>query len=166
MQKVDSPKIEDRRIPLTICLVLTVFTLVTIILGFYLKNPFILIIGILPVAIYEAIRTEGYYTKAGSIAVMVLVILEILAIKGIIKLNLANLLGQGEVYFSGYFLPLGELTFIFPIVAAIISLVLIRRTYGIYTKWLSVLLLSSSLCLLYLVNKESLFELLRYQRYY
>ena len=166
MQKVDSPKIEDRRIPLTICLVLTVFTLTTIILGFYLKNPLIIIIGIFPAAIYEAIRTEGYYTKAGSIAVMVLVILEILAIKGIIKLNLANLLGQGEVYFIGYFLPLGELTFIFPIVAAIISWILIRRTYGIYTKWLSVLLLSSSLCLLYLVNKESLFELLRYQRYY
>ena len=166
MQQVDAPKIEDRRIPLTLCLILTVSILVTIILGFYLKNPLIIIIGIVPAAIYEAIRTEGYYTKAGSIAVMVLVILEILAIRGLIKLNLANLIGAGEIYFSGYFLPLGELTFIFPIAAAIISLVLIRRTYGIYTKWLSVLLLISSLCLLYLVNKESLFELLRYRPYY
>ena len=166
MHEENIHKIEDRRIPLTICLVLSAITLITIILGFYLKNPLIIIIGIVPAAIYEAIRTEGYYTKAGSIAVMVLVLLEILAIKGLIKLNLANLLGQGEIYFSGYILTLGELTFIFPVVAAIISLVLIRRTYGIYTKWLSVLLLLSSLCLLYLVNKESLFELLRYQPYY
>ncbi len=157
---------ENPAIPKIICGILTVITLVSILLGFYLKNPFIIIVGIFPAAIYEAIRTEGYYTKTGSIIVLILVILEILAIKGLIKLNLAQWTGTGTTYFSGYIIPLGEITFIFPAVAAIISFVLLLRTYGIYTKWLAFLLLASSVCLLYLVNKETLFELLKTQRYY
>lgn len=112
------------------------------------------------------IRTEGYYTRSGSVIITILVILEILAIKGIIKINLAQLLGRQEAYFSGYILPLGDIVFIFPALAAIISFVLLLRTYGIYTKWLSVLLLASSVSLLYLVNKETLLDLLRFQQYY
>lgn len=160
------PKKENPITPKIICTILTLTTIVTIFLGFHYHNPFIIILGIFPVAIYEAIRTEGYYTKAGSIAIMLLVFLEIFAIRGLIKLNLAQFLGQQNAYFSGYWLPLGEITFIFPIIAVLISIVLFWRTYGIYTKWLAILLLASSICLLYLVNKEGLFELLRMQRYY
>lgn len=160
------PKEQKTKMPVLVCLILTLITLATIFLGYYYKNPFIIILGILPTGIYEAIRTEGYYTKAGSVLIMVLVILEILAIKGFLKFNLANWSGQTEVYFGGYFLPLGDITFIFPAVAAIISLVLFFRTYGLYTKWLSILLLLSAASLLYLVNKESFFEFLKTQRYY
>lgn len=166
MNEESPQKTENTKLPKILCWVFTFITLITVVLGFYLKNPFIIICGIVPVAIYEAIRTEGYYTKAGSIAVAILVILEILAIKGLIKLNLAQVIGQSDVYFSGYILPLGEITFIFPAIAALISLVLLRRTYGIYTKWLSVLLLISSISLVYLVNREILFELIRNQRYW
>ena len=157
---------ENSPTPKIICAILTLVTLVTILLGFYYKNPFIIIVGIFPAAIYEAIRTEGYYTKAGSIIILLAVILEILALKGIIKFNLANFFNQETLYFSGYFIRLGEITVIFPVLAAIISLVLFFRTYGIYTKWLSILLLASSVCLIYLINKEGLFDLLRTQNYY
>lgn len=156
---------ENPATPKIICAILTVITLGTIILGFYLKNPFIIIVGIFPAAIYEAIRTEGYYTKAGSIIILLAVIFEILALKGIIKFNLANFFNRETMYFSGYFITLGEISIIFPALAAIISIVLFFRTYGIYTKWLAILLLVSSIALLYLVNKEGLIDLIRTQNY-
>ncbi len=157
---------ENYTTPKIICAILTLVTLITILLGFYFKNPYYIILGIFPAAIYEAVRTEGYYTKAGSIIILLAVILEILAIKGLIKFNLADFLNQETIYFSGYFITLGEISIIFPALAAIISLVLFFRTYGIYTKWLSILLLASSMCLLYLVNKESLIDLIRNQNYF
>jgi hypothetical protein len=150
----------------TLCIILSIITLITIILGFYLRSPYIVILGIIPVAIYEAVRTEGFYTKAGSIAISILVIIEIFAIKGLFRFNLASFMGRDTMYFSGYYLPLGDIVFIFPAVAAIISLVLFFRTYGIYTKWLSILLLLSSIALIYIVNKDILYELIRTQNYY
>lgn len=159
-------KNENSNLPKVICGILTIITFATIILGYYFKNPFYIIAGILPAAIYEAVRTEGYYTKIGSVGIMALSILEILAIKGLIKFDLAAWMGRDYFYFSGYSLPLGDIIFIFPAAAVIISLVLLFRTYGIYTKWLSVLLIASSATLLYLVNKETLFELLKTQNYY
>lgn len=164
-QQSEKPQ-ENPQIPKIVCAICTLITLATILLGFHYKNPFIIIVGIFPAAIYESVRTEGYYTKAGSIIILIAVILEILALKGIIKFNLANFFNQETLYFSGYFIKLGEITVIFPVLAAIISLVLLFRTYGIYTKWLSVLLLASSICLIYLINKEGLFDLLRTQNYY
>lgn len=166
MDQNDSKPRENPKVPKIVCSILTLVTIAAIFLGFYLKNPFIVILGIFPAAIYEAWRTEGYYTKAGSIIIMVLVILEIFAMKGTITFNLADFMGRNEAFFGGYWLPLGNITFIFPVIAVLISLLLIFRTYGVYTKWLAILLLLSSFSLLYLVNKETLFELLRMQNSY
>ena len=157
---------ENPKIPRLVCLILTIFTLTTILAGFFWHNPFIIILGILPAALYEAIRTEGYSTRAGSIAIFILVILEIFAIKGIIKINLAQMLGREQIYLASNWLPLGDIVFVFPTIAAIISFMLLVRTYGIYTKWLSVLLLASSICLLYMVNKNILMDLIGNQVYY
>ena len=150
----------------TICWILSIFTIATIIIGLFTKNPFTIIIGIVPAAVYEVIRTEGYYTKIASAAIAILVVLEIFALKNVIHYNLATFFSSEQIYFSGYFLPLGDLIFVFPLIAVILSLILAWRTYGKYTKWLAILLLLSSISLLYLVNKESLFDLLRSQRYF
>ena len=165
MDRESKPR-ENPKVPKIVCAILTVVTIMTILLGFYLKNPFIIICGIFPVAIYEATRTEGHYTRAGSFFILILVILEILAIKGFIKLNLSHFFGREETFFSGYIIPLGDIVFIFPAIASIISFVLVLRTWGIYTKWLAFLLLASSVALLYIVNKETLFDLLRSQGSY
>lgn len=157
---------ENSATPKIICVILTIVTLGTILLGLYFKNPYYIILGIFPAAIYEAIRTEGYYTKIASAGIAILVTLEILALRNVIHYNLATFFGQEQIYFSGYFLPLGDLIFVFPLIAIFLSLILAWRTYGQYTKWLAILLLLSSISLLYLINKESLFDLLRNQRYF
>ena len=152
---------KDTGLAVTISIIITVFTLITLVVGLWIKNPFWIIAGIVPAAAYEAWRTEGYYTKIASGAIAVLVILEIFAIMGVINFNLADLFGSSETYFSGYFIPLGELTLIFPFAAVLLSLILVRRTYGPYTKWLSILLIASSAALLWVVNKDGLMEILR-----
>ena len=145
----------------TIAIIISVFTIATIVLGLWTKNPYWVIAGIVPAAVYEAWRTEGYYTKGASIAIVALVLLEILAILGIIKFNLAQYFNASDMYFGGYILPLGDIASIFPIVAVILSILLVRRTYGPYTKWLAILLIASSVVLLYIVNRSVLPDLIR-----
>ena len=57
MDQNDTKPKENPAIPKIICGILTVVTITTILLGFYLKNPFIIIVGIFPAAIYEMLRT-------------------------------------------------------------------------------------------------------------
>ena len=145
----------------TIAIVISIITIATIVLGLWLKNPYWIIVGIVPAAIYEAWRTEGVSTKAASIGIVILVILEILAILGLVRFNLAEMLGMQDYYLAGYIVPLGDVVSIFPIAAVILSILLVRRTYGPYTKWLAILLIASSVVLLYVVNKSIIPELLR-----
>ena len=144
-----------------IAIVISVFTIATIVLGLVTNNPYWIIAGIVPAALYEAWRTEGYYTKTASIVIVVLVLLEILAIMGLIRFNLASYFNTSTMYFGGYVMPLGDIISIFPIIAVLLSILLVRRTYGPYTKWLAILLIASSVVLLYVVNRSVLPDLIR-----
>lgn len=156
----------EGRLPKILCTIISIFTILTLIIGLLTKNPFWVIAGIIPTAIYEAWRTEGYYTKIASVGILGLVILEMLAILNIFRLNLANTFQQNEIYFRGNYLPLGDIKFVFPAICVILSLTLITYTYGKYTKWLSILLLASSICLLFLVNRSGLIEIIRNFNFY
>ena len=157
----NQPRKAEGKTPVIICTILTIFALLTLILGFLFKNPYFIIAGIVPAALYEAWRTEGFFTKAASAGIVILVILEILAILNVFTINLANTLQQEEAYVYGYYIQLGDIKFVFPAAAVVLSIVLIYYTYGKYTKWLSVLLLISSIGLLYLVNKQGLIEIIK-----
>lgn len=145
----------------TIAIIISIITIATIALGLWLKNPYYIMIGIIPAALYEACRTEGYYTKTASIGIVILVILEVLAIMGIVRFNLAEMLGMQDYYLAGYVVPLGDVASIFPIAAVVLSILLVRRTFGPYTKWLAILLIASSVVLLYVVNRSIIPDLLR-----
>ncbi len=167
-QQKSNPYDQDReggKTAATICYILTAIAIITLIIGILLKNPYWVIAGIVPAALYEAWRTEGYYTKIASVIIAALSVLEIFAILGTIKFNLAELAGQDYAYVAGESIPLGDIRFVFPIIAVILSIALVRRTYGKYTKWLSILLVASSIALLFLVNKNALGEILRLQLY-
>jgi hypothetical protein len=157
-----SPNAKDEgKTPFIICIILSIFGLLTLILGLIFHNPYLIIAGIPPAAIYEAIRTEGYYTKIASVSIVILVFLEILAILNIIQINLAGTLSQGQAYFRGFFIPLGDIKFVFPLIALVLSISLLYYTYGKYTKWLSIILLASSAALVYIVNQQALIDVIR-----
>lgn len=152
---------EKGKFPLIACTVITVIALATLILGLILKNPYVVIAGIIPAAIYEAWRTQGFFTKLQSVGILVLVILEILAIMRVFTLNLGQGIEGEEVYVGGFILLLGDIRFLIPAIMVVLSLGLLWRTYGMYTKWLSVVLTASSIALLYIVNKKALISIIQ-----
>jgi hypothetical protein len=147
--------------PTILCIIFSIFALLAIFLSFYLQNPYLILVGYFPAVVYEAMRTAGPYTKAASAGMVLLIILEALAIKGVIQFNLADFLGKETAYIKGYWLPLGEIITIFPLITIVLAILLFQRTIGRYTKWLSVIILVSSVALLWQINKEALIEIIR-----
>ncbi len=153
---------KDTKTAVIICYVISAITILTIIIGLITRNPYWVIAGIIPAAFYEAWRTEGFYTKTASAAIAILVILEILALMGKIQFNISQLFDNSYAYIAGQVIPLGDIRYVFPIIAVILSIMLVRRTYGKYTKWLSILLIASSIILLFMVNKGALLHTIQH----
>lgn len=130
-----------------ICLILSIVMIVSIIAAFILKNPLIIALALLPVAIYEAYRTEGVSTKWASWG-MVLV-LALLNAMLIFKINF-DLTKIGKILG----LSLGNLDAraIIPVVMAILAIVLVKRTAGMYTRWLAIIIFISCIPLFYLID--------------
>lgn len=152
---------EDWLSPNTLCILATIFAVVFLIWGFRSKNPYLLIVGVLPAVFYEVIRTWGVYTKFASIGIFFLLILETLALKGIIKFDLAKFLDMEKFYFKGYPLPLGDIKFVAPLLIAVLSIILFFYTRGKYTKWLSVIILVMSISLVLLIDKGAFVSAVR-----
>jgi len=139
--------------PFNICLIVTGVAILGAFLGLANKNPLWILIFILPAVIYEVIRTqEGASTKFSSILLLGLIILEIGLIIFNVNYDLAQFFGEEQKYVAGYTLPLGDIKIFGPLLTAILSTILIFRTYGPYTKWLSVIIAIGSLVAVYLIN--------------
>lgn len=144
-----------------ICLVLSVLAIIGVIIGFLVKNPIWPILLLLPAVIYEFYRTEGRSTKWSSGTLLFLIIAEIICLLLNIKFDLADYLNQSHAYIGYTYLPLGELTIIFPMAMAALSIILFVRTNGIYTKWLAVIIFASMLSTVYIIDPNGFQELLR-----
>lgn len=135
------------------CAILTIITVLAAGIGFYFHHPLWIIIGMLPVVIYEIYRTEeGATTKYSAILLLVILLLEIILVVFKINFDLAKFLGEESKYVGGYVVPLGDIKIFGPILSAILSVVLFFRTAGIYTKWLAVVICIGSLAAVYLIN--------------
>jgi hypothetical protein len=130
-----------------ICSILTVIAVAASILGIFKNIPLAIVIGMLPVAAYEVYRTEGITTKISSVGIFLILIVEIVVIAQGMKLDSIEALSSLKKTF-----PFIELSMIAPVVTAFLSFTLFKRTFGIYTRWLAVVILATSLALLYSVN--------------
>ena len=146
------------------CTLLTIFTVIMAFVAFYFHNPLWIIIGMLPVVAYELYRTEeGATTKYASIALLIILVLEIILIIFRINYDLAAFFGEQNKYIAGYYVPLGDIKICGPILTAILSIVLFFRTAGVFTKWLSVVICVGSLTAVYILNPilfQSLFKII------
>lgn len=145
-----------------ICTVATVLALIGIVVGLSTGNTLWIVFLLLPTAIYEAYRTEGKSTKASSLLLVVVLILEIILIIFNVDFNLAEYLGTSERYIGGYLVPLGELTIVGPTVMAILSVILFVRTRGVFTKWLAVVIFITSFAIVYSIDPTVFSNLLKY----
>jgi len=148
--------------PTTMCLIVTLIAVVGMILGLLTLNPLWLLFLLLPTVGYEAYRTqEGATTKFSSIVLLILLILEIILVLFGINFNLADFFGESEKYVAGYTVPLGDVKVVGPVLMGVLSAILIFRTYGKYTKWLSIVIAVSSLVAVFLINPGFLSEVLK-----
>ncbi len=137
-----------------ICAVATIVAFLGIILGLLYSLPLIIVISLFPAAIYEAYRTEGKSTKAASLLLIVILFLEFLFIAFGVNFNVAEFLGAQRQKVGGYWIPLGDIKVVAPTVIAILSIVLFTKTWGVYTKWLAVVIFITSFALVYVLDPE------------
>jgi hypothetical protein len=139
--------------PTSVCTLVMVIAIIGAFISLATRSPLWILFFLLPATTYEAIRTqEGASTKFSSIFLLVILILEILLIIFNVNFDLAGFFGAKEKYIVGYTLPLGDIKIFGPLLLAILSTVLIFRTRGKYTKWLSIIIAIGSLVTIYLIN--------------
>ncbi|MBN1332086.1 hypothetical protein JW978_04390 [Candidatus Dojkabacteria bacterium] len=139
-----------------ISVILSVIAGVGIILGLVTGYPLIPALLLVPTVAYEVYRTEGKSTTASSWLLLAVLILEIVFLVFKISINLVDYLGVEEKLIAGYEVPLGDVKVVAPTVMAILSVILFTRTYGKYTKWLSVIIFITSFAIIYLLDHKGL----------
>lgn len=148
-----TPKSNSGLSPTVICTIATVMALIGTFVAMGAKSPLLMLLFLLPAVIYEVIRTEpGASTKFSSILLLIIIVLEIILILFGVNYDLAKFFGEEEKYVAGYTLPLGDVKVFGPLLTAILATVLVFRTYGTYTKWLSIVIALGSLVAVFLIS--------------
>lgn len=139
--------------PTMACITLTALALIGVFIGLGSHNPLWTLLLLLPAVIYEVYRTEpGASTKFSSILLLIVFILEIGLVVFGVHYNLAELLGSDQKYIGGYNLPIGDIQVFGPLLTTILAAILVFRTYGPYTRWLSIIIALGSLVVVLLIN--------------
>lgn len=144
-----------------ICIGLSILAGVGIIAGLILRNALIPMFLLLPTIIYEIYRTEGKSTKVSSILLLVVFLGELALIIFKISFNLAEYLGVTEKYIGGYNVPIGDIRLLGPTLMGILSVILFIRTYGVYTKWLAVIIFITSFAVVFILDPDIFQQLLK-----
>jgi hypothetical protein len=145
-----------------ICTICTILALIGIVLGLIWHNPLFVIFFLMPTVGYEIYRTEGASTKFSSIAIAVVLIAELLLIIFHVNYDLIKFFGTEQEYVAGYSVPLGDIKVVGPFLLAILSIILFIRTYGVYTKWLAVIIFVSSFAIVYALDPNIFSQMMRF----
>ncbi|MFA6254258.1 MAG: hypothetical protein WC640_03385 [Candidatus Paceibacterota bacterium] len=144
-----------------ICLLLTVVAILGGLAGLYWHSSLVLMVSLLPALFYEAYRTEGETTKWASRFLVVIGIIETIVLAFHAKFDLASFLGRSNMMVKGYDVPLGDISVVGPAILAVLSIILFAKTYGPYTKWLSVIIIIGSFAIVYLIDPNLFSNLAR-----
>lgn len=141
------------------CIVTTVIAALGIILGLLFKKPLVIALSMLPAIIYEIYRTEGTHTRLASWLSLAVLIAEAYVIITGITVDITK-------YISGFlteFPDIGNihLGLIGPVILVILAIYLFKNTAGIYTRWLSVVILITSVAVFYSMSPEKLSKLIQ-----
>jgi hypothetical protein len=161
-QKIGSYAVKPTKYAPHICTGVTIVALIGIIVGLLTGNALWPVILLLPAAFYEAYRTGGKSTKASSILLVLILILEIFLILFNVNFNLVEFLGTTEKSIGGYWVPLGDIKVVGPTAMAVLSVILFTRTRGKFTKWLAVTIFITSFAIVYTIDPDIFSELFKY----
>ena len=144
-----------------ICTIMSVVAAIGIIIGLVAKSPLAILIVLIPSVAYEAYRTEGESTRWASWVMVGVLVLEFILVIFHIGFDLASFLGSSSQQVAGYTVPLGDIRVVGPAVMAVLAVVLIVRTRGVYTRWLAVNIIVCVLALTFVLEPTVFQELLR-----
>ena len=144
-----------------ICTILTIIAAIGILIGLISSNALIAIISLLPAAAYEVYRTEGKSTKLASWGMVGTLIRELIFILFKIDLNVADFLQQSQGTIVGYTIPFFNFQVLAPTLLAVLSIVLISKTWGKYTKWRAIINLVGAFAIVYILDPTIFSELIK-----
>lgn len=147
--------------PILVCTIMTVLVIIALVVGFAIKSPLVIALFLLPVVAYEVYRTRGEFTTLSAWVILIVLIVEIILILFHINYDLGRFLNLDSTYVGGQYIPIGDVKILGPTLLAVFSIVLLIRTYGPYTKWLSILIFGSAFVMVYIMNPNIFNELLR-----
>lgn len=159
-QKTKSKKIKAS--PVFLCVLFTLAAAAGIAAALITKTPLYIIAGALPAAVYEVFRTRGPFTIMASVAVLVLIVVEALLIVLKVNFDVAKFLGYSYTGFSSYSVPLGDIKIVIPALTVIFALILVIRTAGPYTKWLSAIIIASCFVLVYQISPSEFPKMMKW----
>ena len=140
--------------PALICFICTILTIAGIAAGWYWHKALVETIALLPAAAYEAYRTEGVSTIWASWGMLAILIAEAVLVIGNFNINIAK---YAVKYIPG--LPAVDIKLAGPVIMAYFCYILIKRTAGIYTKWLAVVMLIGCIVLVLVLDPAILGKL-------
>lgn len=144
-----------------ICTIMTIVAAIGIIVGLAAKSPIVILLALTPSVAYEVYRTEGETTRWASWVMAGVLILEFVLVVFNIGFDVAGFLGTGSEQVAGYTVPLGDIRIVGPALMAVLALILIVRTRGVYTRWLALNIIVCVLTLTYALDPTVFQELLR-----
>jgi hypothetical protein len=77
-----------------------------------------------------------------------------------VDFNLAEFLGADQQLVGGFWLPLGELTTVGPMLMAVLAIILFTRTWGVYTRWLAAVIFFTSFAIIYALDPTAFQDML------
>lgn len=131
-----------------------VIAFIGVVLGFLFVSATIALAFLLPTIVYELYRVEGKSTIYASWGLLFVLVAELVLLIFKIEFDLAEFLDMQSKYIQGYEVPLTDIKVLGPILLAILSLVLIKNTRGVYTKALSVIILVASFAIVFMINPD------------
>ncbi len=144
-----------------ICTIMSVVAVVGVVAGLVTKSPLIILIALTPSVAYEVYRTEGESTRWASWVMAGVLVLEFILVIFNIGFDLAGFLGSSSQQVAGYAVPLGDIRVVGPALMAVLAIILIVRTRGVYTRWLAVNIIACVLATAYVLDPNVFGELLR-----
>lgn len=136
-----------------ICIILSIVAGIGILAGIFFKWPLIITITAIPAIVYEIYRTEGFFTKIVSFLCLIIVLAVIFTTVTDSMLDLSKI-SDGISKSIPALHESMQAAILGPILLVILSIFLFKRTSGFYTKWLSIIILMSSLALFYTGNTK------------
>ena len=144
-----------------ICLIMSIVAVLGIIIGLVAKSPIVILIALTPSVAYEVYRTEGESTRWASWAMAGVLLLEFILVIFNISFDLGGLLGTSSPTVAGYSVPIGDLRIVGPALMAVLALILIVRTRGVYTRWLAANIIACVLAVTFVLDPTVFQELFR-----